>query len=232
MINIIFLSIQLLSIYSNIWDNIFSQAKSPHFNLAENFQILLTNEKDNSTVGELFVSSELNLIKFSFILDDSSVKDAFIHLLINFNDGKIYFDTQEKCAYLYYDIVEQISPKFILNAYDLLSYFSEDKDYYHYIIINPLELAEVDDDRINKLPSLLRKILVDFEKIAQQSKTIYDKPFYGDFIVDKKDLKIKSLTVKTVSSLNTFNTSFSTYNIEREKFNGIHNLEDCTEYKE
>ena len=144
----------------------------------------------------------------------------------------MYFDTQEKCAYLYYDIIEQISPKFILNAYDLLSYFSEDKDYYHYIIINPLELSEVDDYQINKLPSLLRHLLTDFEKIALQSKTIYDKPFYGDFIIDKKEIKIKSLTVKTMSSLNTFNTRFSAYDIEREKFNGIHSLENCTEYKE
>lgn len=232
-INIFLISTILLLIHSNIWDNIYSQAKSPHFLLPENFQILVTNEKDNSTVGELFVSSSLKLIKFSFILDESNVKDAFIHLLVDFNQGKIYFDTEEKCVYQYYDMIEQLSPKFFLYSYDLLSYFSEDEKYYHYIVINPLSLAEVDEE-----PSFLNKLLRYFVSdlnsyIAEtfETKTIYEKPFYGDFIIDKESLKLLSLTVKTGNSLNNFKTNFDAYDVEKEKFNGIHNFTECTEYK-
>ena len=231
-INIFFISIiLLLNIQSNIWDNIYSQSKSPHFSIPDNFQITLMNEKDGSTAGELFVSSNLNLIKFSFILDESNSKDAFIHLLIDFKEGKIYFDTEEKCVYQYYDIVEQISPKFIINAYDLLSYFSEDDNYYHYVVINPLSLADVDDDEANKLSKLLKTVLFDLEKNILESKTIYDKPFYGDFMIDKTTLTIKSVAIKARNTLNTFNTLYKVYDVEKEKFKAIHNLNECTEYK-
>ena len=229
MINIFLLSFLFFLINSNIWDNIYSQEKSPHFNIPDNFQIILRNEKDNSIAGELLVSSELKLIKCSFILDESNSVDDFIQLTIDFNNGRIYFDTQEKCVYQWYDIVGQISPKFILNAYDLLSYFSEDENYYHYLIINPLELAEVDEVQINKIPTLVKNILNSLNKIVLQ-KTIYDKPFYGDFIIDKKELSIKSITIKTVSVLNSFNTSFRSYNVEKESFKGFHSLENCVEY--
>ena len=231
MINIFILSVLFTLISSNLWDNIYSQSSSPHFNIPDNFQLLLKNEKDDSTAGELFVSSEHNLIKFSFILDESNVKEAFIHLLIDFNSGKIYFDTQEKCVYLSYELAGQLTTKFLLNAYDLLSYFSEDENYYHYIVINPLELTKVDEEQINKIPSLIRNLLVNLDKIVFQKKTIYDKSFYGDFIIDKKELTIKSIKIKTLNSLNTFNTNFQSYNVEKERFNGIHNLEDCVEYE-
>ena len=229
-INIFLSSILLLSIQSNIWDNIYSQSKSPHFYIPDNFQIALTNEKDGSLAGELFVSSRLNLIKLSFILDESNEKDAFIQLLIDFKTGKIYFDTEEKCVYIYYDIVEQISPKFILNAYDLLSFFSEDENYYHYVVINPLSLAEVDDE-VNIVAKIFKNILLGLEKNILENKTIYDKPFYGDFIISKEELKLKALTVKARDTLNTFNTDYNAYDIEKEKFNVIHNLTECTEYK-
>ena len=229
-INIFLSSILLLSIQSNIWDNIYSQSKSPHFYIPDNFQITLTNEKDGSLAGELFVSSRLNLIKLSFILDESNEKDAFIQLLIDFKTGKIYFDTEEKCVYIYYDIVEQISPKFILNAYDLLSFFSEDENYYHYVVINPLSLAEVDDE-VNIVAKIFKNILLGLEKNILENKTIYDKPFYGDFIISKEELKLKALTVKARDTLNTFNTDYNAYDIEKEKFNVIHNLTECTEYK-
>ena len=68
-------------------------------------------------------------------------------------------------------------------------------------------------------------------KSFSKKKTIYDKSFYGDFIIDKKELTIKSITIKTLESLNTFNTNFQSYNVEKERFNGIHNLEDCVEYE-
>ena len=84
----------------------------------------------------------MGLIKISLILSESNIDDSFIQIIINFNEGKVYFDTEEKCLYKYIDLIEQVSPKFIINAYDLLSYFLEDENNYHYIVTNPLEIEE------------------------------------------------------------------------------------------
>ena len=229
LINILVLSIVFLIINSNLWDNIYSQSKSPHSSLPDNFELLLVNEKDNTIAGDLLMSTEHNLTKFSFVLDESNGQDPFIQLLIDFNKGRVYFDTQEKCLYQYINLIEQLCPKFILNAYDLLSYFSEDANDYHYIVINPLEIAEVDEDDINKLPSLLKNVLLFFGKVTKKYNSIYDKDFYGDFIIDKNKQIIRALTIKTKNAMTTFNTIFKAYDIEKDKFNGIHKLEECVE---
>ena len=230
LINIFVLSILLLIINSNLWDNIYSQSKSPHSNLPNNFELFLINQKDNTTAGDLLMSTEHNLTKFSFVLDESNGQDPFIQLLIDFNKGRLYIDTHEKCVYQYINLIEQLCPKFILNAYDLLSYFSEDENDYHYIVINPLEISEVDEDDMNKFPSLLKYILLFFGKVTKKYNSIYDKDFYGDFIIDKNKQQIRALTLKTKNSIITFNTIFKAYDIDKDKFNSIHKLEDCVEY--
>lgn len=229
-INLVIFNFFLVIINSNLWDNIFSQSKSPHSTLPDNFELFLVNEKDNTIAGDLLMSTEHNLTKFSFVLDESNGQDPFIQLLIDFNKGRLYIDTQEKCFYQYINLIEQLCPKFILNAYDLLSYFSEDANDYHYVVINPLEIAEVDEDDINKLPSLLRNILLFFGKVTKKYNSIYDKDFYGDFIIDKNKQIIRALTVKTRNAMTTFGTIFKAYDIDKEKFNGLHKLEDCIEY--
>ena len=222
----------IICINSNIWDNIYSQIYSPQTPIPENFQIILINENDNSTAGELLISSELKLIKFTFLLDDSNNVDPFIHLLIDFNKGRVYFDSEEKCVFHYSEIFEKINPLFIIRSYDLLSYFSEDEENYHYIVINPLELTEFDESLISKLPPFLKKVIHELERIILKVNSIYDKRFYGDFVIDKKEGIIKSISIKIFSTFSKFNTKYSAYNIEKEKFKSIHNLEDCIEYQE
>ena len=231
-INLFLFFISLIIINSNLWDNIFSQSKSPHLSISYNFQLLLLNEKDNSTLGELLMSSEHNLTKFSFILDDSNKKDSFIQLLVNFTNGKIFFDIEEQCYFKYYSLIEQISPKFILNAYDVLSYFSEDEDNFHYIVINPLELTVVENDKLSQIPKILKNVLHNVEKSIYKSKTIFDRAYYADFIVDKKNETIREISIKIGNTFNNFNTVYKPYNVEKEKFNSIHNLKDCIEYEE
>ena len=178
------------------------------------------------------MSSEFNLTKFSFILDESNSKDSFIQLLIDFNIGKIYFDMEEQCYFKYYNLIEQINPKFIINAYDILSYFSEDENDYHYIVINPLELTVVENEKLNIIPNILKNVLQNLEKNILKSKTIFDRDIYGDFVIDKKTETIKSISVKINDTFINLNTIYKPYNIEREQFNSIHDLKDCIEYKE
>ena len=220
------LSLLKLSL-SNVWDNIFTQANSPHYNIAENFEIKLFNIEANTTAGQILVSSELGLIKLSLILSEENEEDSFIQIIINFNNGKIYFDTEEKCLYKYMSLIEQLSPKFIVSAYDLLSYFSQDENNYHYIITNPFEFS----DNNTKVLLLANNILNDFENNFKRYESIYDKDLYADFIIDKNERKIKGIDIKTSFGLINFKTDFKAYNITKEQFFGIHDPEQCVEYQ-
>ena len=62
----LFLSLLKISL-SNVWDNIYTQANSPHYVIADNFEIKLLNIEENITAGEILVSSELGLMKLSLI---------------------------------------------------------------------------------------------------------------------------------------------------------------------
>ena len=213
---------------SNVWDNIFTQANSPHYNIAENFEIKLFNIEANTTAGQILVSSELGLIKLSLILSEENEEDSFIQILVNFTNGKVYFDTEEKCLYKYIDLIGQVTPKFILNAYDILSYFSQDENYYHYIVTNPLKTSEVNN---NAVLLLAKEIINDFGKNYKKYQNIYDENLYADFFVDKKEEIIKTIKVKTEYGLLRFNTEYAAYNITIDQFMGIHNTSNCTEYE-
>ena len=173
------------------------------------------------------VSSELGLMKLSFILTEEDEEDSFIHILLNFTEGKIYFDIQEKCLYKYFDILKEISPKFILNAYDIFSYFDKDENYYHYIVTNPLETS---DTKNNTILFLAKEIIKDFGTIFKKEKSIYDKELYADFLVDRIEEKIKTIQIKSTYGFMKLNTAYKAYNITIDQFKGIHAPKDCTEY--
>ena len=222
----LFLSLLKLSL-SNIWDNIYTQAISPHYVINDNFEIKLLNIEENITAGEILVSSELGLMKLSLILSEENEEDSFIQLLLNFTEGKVYFDIQEKCLYKYFDMLKQISPKFILNGYDIFSYFDKDEYNYHYIVTNPLETSNTKD---NKILFLTKEILNDFGTIFKKTKSIYDKNLYVDFLVDKIEEKIKTIQIKTTYGFMKLNTDYKAYNITIDQFKGIHDHKDCMEY--
>ena len=227
--NIFLILIFFSSINANIWDNIYSQAKSPRFVIPKDFQLTLRSENSDSTIGEIYLSSEENIIKLSLTLDESGSKDNFIHIIFNFNEGKVYFDTQEKCVYQYYEMVEQLSVDFFLNAYDLLTYFSQDDDNYYYTLVNPLEIS-IADDKINKIPSLISSVLKNAKNLVK-SNNIYDSEYYGDFIIDKKALIIKAIKIKTGDLLTKVDTDYKSGAFDKDRFNAIHNLTECIEYK-
>ena len=213
--------------FSNIWDNIYTQVNSPHFTIDDNFQIDLLNSETNSTAGELLLSSELGLIKLSLILSEANINDSFIQIIIDFNEGKLFFDTEEKCLYKYMELIKQLSPKFIVSAYDILSYFSEDENNYHYIVTNPFESSYSN----NTVILLTKNIVNDFSNNFQKYETIYDKDLYADFVVDKYKMLFKNIEIKTGYGSLKFNTEYKAYNITKEQFQGIHDPDKCVEYK-
>ena len=115
-----------------------------------------------------------------------------------------------------------------MNAYDILSYFSQDENYYHYIVTNPLKTSEVNN---NAVLLLAKKIINDFGKNYKKYQNIYDENLYADFFVDKKEEIIKTIKVKTEYGLLRFNTEYAAYNITIDQFMGIHNTSNCTEYE-
>lgn len=225
----IFFIFLLSQISCNIWDNIYSHSLSPHIPLPEDFSLFVINEeKNDSVIGELYVSSSLNLIKFSFVLNIGESYDAFSQLMVDFNEGKIFFDTQEKCLYKYYSIAKDLSTKFILKAYDLLSYFTTDEQYYHYIVVNPLELTDVDNNYL-KINKLIADVSQDIK--SKTGSSIFDKDFYIDFIIDKITNEISSIKIKSNNSMSTFLVKYKAYDVEKEKFNIIHPLDQCKEFE-
>ena len=223
----IFLSFLIQLSYSNFWDNIYTQANSPHFVLDDNFQIKLFSSESNTLAGEILLSSDLSLIKLSLILSEKNINDSFIQVIINFNNGMIYFDTEEKCFYKYIDLIEQVNPKFIINAYDILSYFSEDENYYHYIITNPLEIT---DSNNNRIILLAKEIMNDIRNNFNKYKSIFDTNFYVDFIIAKNEGLFNKIQVKTSYGVMELKTEFKPYNSTIEQFNEIHNPGECAEY--
>ena len=115
-----------------------------------------------------------------------------------------------------------------MNAYDILSYFSQDENYYHYIVTNPLKTSEVNN---NAVLLLAKEIINDFGKNYKKYQNIYDENLYADFLVDKKEEIIKTIKVKTEYGLLRFNTEYAAYNITIDQFMGIHNTSNCTEYE-
>ena len=72
--NIFLILLFFTSIYANIWDNIYSQAKSPRLVIPKDFQLTLRSENSDSTIGEIYLNSEENLIKLSLVLDELGSK--------------------------------------------------------------------------------------------------------------------------------------------------------------
>ena len=214
---------------SNIWDNIYTQVNSPHFVIDDNFQVNLLNTETNSTAGELLLSSELGLIKLSLILSEGNNNDSFIQITIDFNEGKVFFDTEEKCLYTYMDLIKQMSPKFLVSGYDILSYFTEDENNYHFIVTNPFEIS----DSKNTIILLVTNIINDFSNHFKKYESIYDEDLYADFIIhkNKNENEFNSIEIKTIYGLLNFKTQFQAYNITKEQFMGIHNSDQCIEYK-
>jgi hypothetical protein len=128
----------LLGLYRcNIWDNLYSNLRSPQYELYTEFMLQLYN--GDKEIIRILCSSDYNTIKIS-LLDEQLKKNLTIaDLYLNFTGATASVDFEDKCLYKPVRAMEPINVLFLLSAYDLFTFFREDNKLhlYEYILVNP-----------------------------------------------------------------------------------------------
>lgn len=170
-----FLLIALKGILCNIWDNIYSNVNSPQYEIPEEFKMTLVNDLTEETISELFVSSSLNKVKLTLIMEkQANEANRFINFVVDMSNGTMTVDSEDKCLYRNILGLNKFTVKFFLNSYDLFSYFKENETFYDYVITNPLSYNDS-----------LKEII----------KTVYDQPYYVNLRVNKEKLSLEKVVV-------------------------------------
>ena len=156
----------------NLWDNIFShqkRIKKNLFELPEEFEIdLFSDEKNINYMGKIYVSCKLNKFKLIFNLKNNSLnkEDYFLNIIGDLNKSSVLLINEEKCNNYSVNLFNNLTIKFFLNSYDLISYFyNVNETINYYIITNPLQI-----------------------KINNKIETIFNKEFYINFITNLNNL--------------------------------------------
>ena len=170
-----FLLLTLKGILCNIWDNIYSNLNSPQYEIPEEFKMTLINDLTQETISELFVSSSLNKVKLTLIMQkQANEMNRFINFVVDMSNGTMTVDSEDKCLYRNISGLNKFTVKFFLNSYDLFSYFKENETFYDYVITNPLSYNDS-----------LKEII----------KTVYDQPYYVNLRVNKEKLSLEKVVV-------------------------------------
>ena len=170
-----FLLLTLKGILCNIWDNIYSNVNSPQYEIPEEFKMTLINDLTQETISELFVSSSLNKVKLTLIMQkQANEMNRFINFVVDMSNGTMTVDSEDKCLYRNISGLNKFTVKFFLNSYDLFSYFKENETFYDYVITNPLSYNDS-----------LKEII----------KTVYDQPYYVNLRVNKEKLSLERVVV-------------------------------------
>ena len=170
-----FLLLTLKGILCNIWDNIYSNVNSPQYEIPEEFKMTLINDLTQETISELFVSSSLNKVKPTLIMQkQANEMNRFINFVVDMSNGTMTVDSEDKCLYRNISGLNKFTVKFFLNSYDLFSYFKENETFYDYVITNPLSYNDS-----------LKEII----------KTVYDQPYYVNLRVNKEKLSLEKVVV-------------------------------------
>ena len=170
-----FLLLTLKGILCNIWDNIYSNVNSPQYEIPEEFKMTLINDLTQETISELFVSSSLNKVKLTLIMQkQANEMNRFINFVVDMRNGTMTVDSEDKCLYRNISGLNKFTVKFFLNSYDLFSYFKENETFYDYVITNPLSYNDS-----------LKEII----------KTVYDQPYYVNLRVNKEKLSLEKVVV-------------------------------------
>ena len=141
---------------SNLWDNLFSQLKSPQLVLPEESKVELFN-KENKMM-EVISSTSNNVIKISLLdkhfiqtfANFTNAKD-FLNIYLNFTNGTVKFDWEDQCSYLNVSMISKFKLKFFLASYDLLTFFNDAEQYYEYYFTNPLHSIKTKNDQLKFL---------------------------------------------------------------------------------
>lgn len=203
------------NIKCNIWDNMITQLSSPQFSIPDELKLEVFNQ-DNKAM-EIFISSKLNMIKFSLINDDlvrsvipNNITSTVADIYLNFTNGTIKIDFEDSCYFKNVTAISKLTTKFILFSYDLLTYFKDTQDYYEYILTNPLQqpvdhnakmnfyLNSNNSDKENNRDDKITPInqIESLNDMIIGSNNIFDKESMIVFKVNKLNKSLEKISLK------------------------------------
>jgi len=217
----IFFSVNYIS--CNLWDNLISQLNSPQYSIPDELKLELFNQDRKAM--EILVSSKFNTIKFSLINEDlvksiipGNLTSIVADVYLNFTNGTIKMDFDDSCYYKNASQIRAMTTKFILNSYDLLTFFYETSDYYEYIYTNPLQKALDKTSNRSKfsLRSLsqneeLRNLVESQETLSNHADTINNFLLKNNVL--DKDSMIMFKVNKTTTTLEKINLKYKQINL-------------------
>ena len=165
----------LFNIYNcNIWDNMYSQMKSPYIPIPYEFEIELYNDETTlNQMGSFYIINTINA--FKIILNNYEKNkniDLFINITYNKKKGILEFFNSTDCFYFNSTLIKNFPIIFFLNSFDLLSYFQQTNNSYEYYVSN---IFSQNKDK----------------KIKPE-----DKDFYIKFIIDMLTKKLTNIDIK------------------------------------
>jgi hypothetical protein len=184
----------------NLWDNIYSQLYSPHYTIPDETKLELFN--NDIKIIEILTSKEYNLIKISMLDKNiTQTNNSIVDIFINFSKGLVTFDYVEKCVFKNVSDIKRVNVKFLIESYDLLTFFNNTADYYEYIFTNPL--GQQNKNEVKKHRFTLQNINYDIEMINKveamlksEIKSILNQNAYANFMLNKTSEQIERVTLK------------------------------------
>jgi hypothetical protein len=210
----------------NIWDNMFSQLKSPHFVIPSETKVELF--RDNNKMMELLLSDSRNVLKVSLFDKDytkliTNVSDI-VDIYVNFTNATVSFDFSNDCYYKNFTILKSFTLKFFEESYDILTLFVNGNEFYEYYLTNPIK------QNINKEETEIKKFL-------QEEKILFSENFLDEdsmvlfqvnklsSLLEKIKLKYKDLNIDLTSKM-TINMNFTNADFNRQHSCRLVNVKD------
>lgn len=218
----------------NIWDNMFSQLKSPHFVIPSETKIELF--KEDSKMMELLLSDSRNVLKVSLIDKDytkllTNVSDI-VDIYLNFTNATVSFDFSNDCYYKIFSILNTFTLKFFEESYDILTLFVNGNEFYEYYLTNPLKT------NTNLDKSKFTEINTNLNFLQEEIKNNFVKNFLDDEdsmilfevnklnkLLEKIKLKYKGLNLELTSKM-TLNMNFTDSDFSRKHSCRLVNVKD------
>ena len=214
----------------NIWDNMFSQLKSPHFVIPSETKVELF--RDNNKMMELLLSDSRNILKVSLFDKDyakllTNVSDI-VDIYVNFTNATVSFDFSNDCYYKNYTLLKSFTLKFFEESYDILTLFVNGNEFYEYYLTNPLKQSNSNEDKSK---------FTEINKFLQEEKILFSENFLDEDsmvlfevnklskLLEKIKLKYKGLNIDLTSKM-TINMNFTNSDFTRQHSCRLVNVKD------
>jgi hypothetical protein len=176
-------------VHSNIWDNLYSNLRSPQFKLKFEFKLQLYNQ-DKEIINILY-SSIFNSIKISILDEDVITNFSIVDVYINFAEAKVNMDFSDKCLFKAIPGIDAINTAFLMDSYDLFTFYRKAEKFYEYIIANPYSSEKKEDNPLLQFAKDLDKEASLIFRVGKESQALENIDFkYKGFVLTAATTKV------------------------------------------